>query len=80
VNKEEIIEKLKDVIRGSSQEQVDPSSIKGDTTIESMGFDSLSILDLIYDIQQAFDVEFDAEEMVKVKTVNDLADFLAQKQ
>ena len=47
--------------------------------IGELGFDSLSILDLIYDVQQEFGIEFDAEELVNVNTVGDLADFIAEE-
>jgi acyl carrier protein len=38
------------------------------------------MLDLIYDIQQGFGLEFDAEQMAGVRTVGDLVRFLASKQ
>jgi acyl carrier protein len=79
MNKEEIIGKLKEAMKGSSEVQVDWDSVSEETTIESIGFDSLSILDLIYDIQQLFDIEFEAEAMVGVNTVGALADFLQGK-
>ena len=63
----------------SSEEEVDWGSLTGNTTIESLGFDSLAILDLIYDIQQEFGAEFDAEELVSVSTVDELASFITQK-
>ncbi len=79
MNKEEIIEKLKEAMKGSSEVQVDWDSVSEESTIESLGFDSLSILDLIYDVQQLFDVEFEAEAMVGVSTVGSLVDFLQGK-
>ena len=79
MNKAEIIEKLKETMKESSQEAVDWNTVDEASTVESMGFDSLSILDLIYDIQQAFEIEFEAEEMVAVGTVGELATFLEAK-
>ncbi len=76
---EDIIEKLKLAMKQSSQEDVDWDAITKDTTIESLGFDSLSILDLIYDIQQVFNVEFEAEEIIDIKTIGELAVFLNEK-
>lgn len=80
MTKEEIIEKLKEAMKGSTEVQVDWDSVSEETTIGSLGFDSLSILDLIYDIQQLLEVEFEAEEIVEIKTVGALADFLQSKQ
>jgi acyl carrier protein len=76
----EVMAKLQAVITKASPKPVDWESVTQETTIASIGFDSLSILDLIYDIQQSFGLEFDAEEMAGVKTVGDLVRFLQSKQ
>ena len=75
----EIIEKLVQVLKQSSQADVDWDAITGASTIESLGFDSLAVLDLIYDIQQEFGIAFEAEDMVNVSTVDELAAFLKEK-
>ena len=79
MTKEEIIEKLRTVMKDSSEKEADWDAVTGETTIESLGFDSLSILDLIYDIQQEFELEFDAELLISVRTVDELAEFLQQQ-
>lgn len=76
----EVMAKLEAVIAKASPKPVDWKSVTAETTIASIGFDSLSILDLIYDIQQAFGLQFDAEEMAGVRTVGDLVRFLKSKQ
>jgi acyl carrier protein len=76
---DDVIGKLRDTMQQSSQEQVDWASVTPESKIDSLGFDSLSILDLIYDIQQAFEVEFEAEEMIDITTVGELAEFLTKK-
>jgi len=79
MTKDEIIENLRQTMKQSSEAEVDWDAVTGASTIESLGFDSLSILDLIYDIQQEFNLEFDAEELVNVKDVDALAQFLQSK-
>lgn len=74
-----ILEKLRAVMKKSTQAQVDWDKVTADTPISTLGFDSLSILDLTYDIQQEFKVEFEAEEMVKINTVKDMTAFLKNK-
>ena len=76
----EIIEKLRTMMKKTSQAQVDWKAVNADSTIASLGFDSLSILDLVYDIQQEFGFEFEAEELVGVRTVGQLTAFLEKKQ
>ncbi|MDI6775077.1 MAG: acyl carrier protein [Verrucomicrobiota bacterium] len=77
---DETLTKLRDVMKQSSKAKIAWNAVGPDTSIQSLGFDSLSILDLIYDIQQAFGVEFEAEELARVRTVRELANFLESKQ
>ena len=79
VTDQEIIEKLRDLMKASSQEDVNWDEMGLASAIDSLGFDSLSILDLTYDIQQEFNIEFEAEEMVKIATVSDMVEFLKSK-
>lgn len=78
MTRDEIIEKLRSEIREAAptDTDVDWDAVNADTEIEKLGFDSLSILDLIYDVQQAFGITFDAEKLTDVRTVGNLADFL----
>jgi len=75
----EIIGKLRQSMKRSSASQVDWDSVTEETAIETLGFDSLSILDLVYDLQQDFGVEFEPEELAGMRTVGQLVDFLARK-
>jgi acyl carrier protein len=79
MEKDQIVVKLRDLMKRSSQANVKWELINEQSTIESIGFDSLSILDLIYDLQQEFGVEFDAEELATTKTVGQLVAFLQTK-
>lgn len=79
MTRDEIVQRLRDAMRESSTQDVDWDAVSESTAIESLGFDSLSILDLIYEIQQKFKVEFEAEKMVDVRTVGDLVDFLEKR-
>jgi acyl carrier protein len=77
---EQILEKLKLTMKKSSTVAgVNWEGISTATPIQEIGFDSLAILDLLYDIQQDFNLEFAPEELGKVKTVGELAAFLREK-
>ena len=76
MTQEEIIDRLREEMKKSSTAEVDWDAIAPETEIETLGFDSLSILDLIYDVQQAFGLSFEAEKLTSVKTVGDLAGFI----
>lgn len=74
-----IIERLRGILAESSTEDRDWESVDADTTIESLGFDSLSILDLLYDVDQEFDVHLEASEVMETRTVGDIAALLKQR-
>jgi acyl carrier protein len=78
MTKQEIMDQLRETMRASSPEPIDWDTLTAETTIGTLGFDSLSILDLIYDVQQAFGIDFEAEELVNINTVGELADFLEE--
>lgn len=79
MTRQEIVEKLRALMKSASREKVDWDKVTEQSDIRTLGFDSLSILDLVYDIQQSFGAEFDAEELAGVKTVADLVSFLEKR-
>ena len=74
-----IVSRLRDVIRESSTEERDWEAIDGDTTFESLEFDSLSILDLLYDTEQKFGISLEAKDIIGVRTVGEIAALLAKR-
>lgn len=79
MTRQEILVKLREVMKSSSRAAVDWNAVTEDSEIPAIGFDSLSILDLVYDIQQAFGVSFDAEELTGIAKVGDLVTFLEKR-
>ena len=78
-SREQIRQRLEGVMEQSSAEDVAWSTVTDETTIESFGFDSLSILDLLFDLEQEFAIAIEAEEMLNIKSVGDLVDFLGER-
>ncbi len=76
---ETIIDRLRDILRESSEEDRDWSEVGADTSIESLGFDSLSILDLLYDVDQEFDIHLEASEVIDLRTVGEIAALLKER-
>jgi len=74
----EILGRLGAVIEESASEDVDWSGVGEATTLDSFGFDSLAVLDLIFDLEQEFGVQIPAETMLSMKTVGNLVTFLAE--
>lgn len=76
MSRQDILQRLGTVIEESSAEDVDWSTVDEDTTLESFGFDSLSVLDLIFDLDQEFGTEIEAPEILKMNTVGDMVTYL----
>lgn len=73
-----ILEGLRAVLEESATEEVDWNEMDEATELSSFGFDSLAVLDLIFDLEQKFGVQIPAETMLKMKTVGDLVSLLEE--
>ena len=72
-----MLEKLKEIL-GKVLPEVDMSSVTEETTlIDDLGFDSLALMMLSMEIEDAFNFRF--EGFVKFETVGDVCKFLEEK-
>ena len=62
----------------AKQLELDASEIKPDSTFESLGIDSLDIVEMIMDMESELGVELDMEDQ-KITTFQELADFIESK-
>ena len=62
----------------AKQLELDISEITPDATFESLGIDSLDIVEMIMDLESELGVELDMEDQ-KIATFQDLADFIDAK-
>ena len=69
-------EKLVDYI--SRQMDIDVTEIKPDSTFESLGIDSLDIVEMVMDLESELGVELEMEDQ-KITTFQELADFIDAK-
>ena len=76
MNREAIVQGLRDLLTQQEQVKVDVSSIGEDTPIDRIGFDSISILDFIYDVEDRFQVPMEIASLVTMTRVGDLIDYL----
>ncbi len=53
---------------------IDPSSITVDSTFESLGADSLDILEIIMKLEEIFNIEINDEAAAHIKTVGQAVD------
>ena len=62
----------------SKQLELDVSEITPDSTFESLGIDSLDIVEMIMDLESELGIELDMEDQ-KIATFQELADFIDSK-
>ena len=62
----------------SKQLELDPSEISPESTFESLGIDSLDIVEMIMDLESELGVELEMEDQ-KIATFQELADFIDSK-
>ena len=76
MTKEDIIDDLRQLLRSQKQLKVDIDAIGADTRFDQIGFDSLSILDFMYEVENRFGAFPEMEELVKMEKVSDLIEYL----
>ena len=62
----------------AQQLELDASEISPESTFESLGIDSLDIVEMIMDLESELGVELDLEDQ-KIATFGELADFIDSK-
>lgn len=62
----------------SKQLELNPDEITPDSTFESLGIDSLDIVEMIMDLESELGVELEMED-VKIETFGQLAEFIESK-
>lgn len=77
MTKEEIVSELRELLRKQKQLKTDIDAIGVDTRFDQIGFDSLSILDFMYEVESRFGTFPEMAELVNMQKVDDLVDFLA---
>ena len=71
-----MFEKLKSY--AARQLELDASEITPDSTFESLGIDSLDVVEMIMDLESELGVELEQEDQ-KITTFQELADFIDSK-
>jgi len=71
-----MFEKL--VAYAAKQLEIDAAEITPDSTFESLGIDSLDIVEMIMDLENDLGVELEMEDQ-KISTFQELADFIDSK-
>ena len=62
----------------AKQLEIDISEIRPDSTFESLGIDSLDIVEMVMDLESELGIELEMENE-KITTFQELADFIESK-
>ncbi len=74
----EVLARLRGVLRESAVEEHDWDAVVAETPIESLGFDSLTILDVLYDVEEEFGIALDPKQVVKTRTIGEIIALLEE--
>ena len=66
------------VAYASKQLELDASEITRESTFESLGIDSLDVVEMVMDLESELGVELEMEDQ-KITTFQELADFVESK-
>jgi acyl carrier protein len=57
---------------------LDLRKIKDDSVLkDDLGMDSFGAVELVYELKDKFNIEIPQEDFLKIKTVNDIVDYIA---
>ena len=73
-----MLEKLRDIIAEELGVEKDAIDVDSDLA-EDLGADSLDAVELIMAIEEEFDIEIDDTTATKIKTVQDIIDYLVKE-
>ena len=79
MERQKIIEQLREIIDADENIKVDVSGIGEETRVDKIGFDSLSILEFMYEIENRFSIEMGVTDLIEMQVVSDLIDHLEAK-
>jgi len=79
MTRDQIVTGLKDVLRRQKQVKVDVDAIDLASRLDRLGFDSLAVLDFMYDVEDRFKVRMEVADLVRLQTVEDLIQHLGGK-
>jgi acyl carrier protein len=66
------------VAYAAKQLEIDASEITPDSTFDSLGIDSLDVVEMVMDLESELGIELEMEDQ-KIGTFQELADFLDSK-
>jgi acyl carrier protein len=68
-----------DEIKNKLEGKLNGKELTPDTVFKDLNMDSLDLVDLVFELEEALEVQFEDDELFTIKTVQDLLDLIAKK-
>lgn len=70
---------IKETVKKIISERVNADELKEDAPLSSLGMDSLDLVEVSIEIEEAFGIEFTSEEIAALTTLQSMLDLIAAK-
>jgi acyl carrier protein len=70
---------VRKIVSSVMAKRVDVSNITDETLLTSLGLDSLDLVEIMLEIEEAAGIEFEDDKIAAVKTVKDVLDAIEEK-
>lgn len=68
------------VVREAIRDRISIDSIKYDDRLDELGLDSLDLVETMLKIEEALNIEFTSDEIVELKTIQDVVNLIESKK
>lgn len=68
-----------DKIKEALSDKLNGKELTLDSSFRDLGIDSLDLVDLVFALEEEIGTEFEDEELLSIKTVNDLLNLIDEK-
>jgi acyl carrier protein len=76
VSREHVLETIREELKGF---EVDPESVKVETSYDVLGLDSLDLVELSVKIEDAYSIDLEEEDLKEVTTIDSIIDIVLKK-
>lgn len=72
-------DKIKEIIKAINS-RADIDTLKDDALLDDQGIDSLDMLNIFLQVEEVFHIKIPDEDVDRLKTINDMVDYVATRQ
>ena len=76
VSRDQVLETIREELKGF---EVDPASVKAETSYDVLGLDSLDLVELSVKIEDAYGIDLEEEDLKEVSTIDSIIDLVLRK-